>query len=82
MPSFMPPNGFAGLAQMTPAGRDAAGVGGKNPRHRPERRRRRATKAAAAPSRRRRRSKKAARLVKGSAAAKRYMAKIRRMRRR
>lgn len=52
----------------------------------PRRRRRRTSKATRAPSRKRsRRSPRSngrARLVKGSAAAKRYMAKIRKMRRR
>lgn len=78
VPSFMPPNGFAGLAQQTPAvqslyrGRRSTGSG----------RRRKKRSAAAAPRRRKRRaSSKPARLVKGSAAAKRYMAKIRRKRR-
>lgn len=55
----------------------AAGArGGK----RTQRRRRKAK--AAAPSRKRRSSKRPARLVKGSRAAKAYMAKIRRKRRR
>lgn len=79
VPSFIPPNGFAGLAQQTPAvqsiyrrGRSSGGV----------RRRRRRGKATAA--RRRRRAaagKRGGKFVKGSAAAKRHMAKLRRMRR-
>lgn len=80
---IIPVGGFAGFAQQTPAvqslyrgGRRASGSG----------RRRRKKKAAAAPRRRRRAAAKSRgrgklkRLVKGSAAAKRYMAKIRRMR--
>lgn len=79
----VPPGGFAGFAQQTPAtqalfqrasGRSAGTT----------RRRKRRTKAkrAAAPRKRTRRakSKRPARLVKGSAAAKRYMASIRRKR--
>lgn len=77
---FIPPNGLAGFAQQTPAvqslyrGRKSGGGG---------RRRRRAKATAAAPRRRKKKAAGArgkARLVKGSAAAKRYMAKIRRMR--
>lgn len=81
MPSFMPPNGFAGLAQQTPAVQALYGQRGRRSTSR-----RRKKSAAAAPKRRRRAaskskgSRKLKRLVKGSAAAKRYMAKIRRMR--
>lgn len=72
-----------GWGQQTPAiqatARLAAGVrsatGGR-------RRRRKAKRASAAPRKRRRRASGKTRLVKGSAAAKRYMAKIRRMRKR
>lgn len=72
---YPPPGGFAGFAQETPAqqaqfGR-AAGSGGGTPR------RRKAKKAA--PKRRKRRS--TAKAGKGSAAMKRKMARLRRMRR-
>jgi len=84
---IVPPGGFAGLNQQTPATQklfaDAV---------RPKVRRKRRTKKK--PVRRKKvarrtttrrkvaRKKKPARLVKGSAAAKRHMAKLRRMRRR
>lgn len=78
---FIPPNGLAGFMQQTPAvqalyrkGRTASGG-----------RRRRKKKAAAAPKRRARRAKAkraGAKFVKGSAAAKRHMAKLRKMRKR
>jgi len=86
---IVPPGGFAGFAQQTPATQrlfQAAGrVGGQRSA---AKRRRKATAKRAAPSTRRRKATgrvKAragrARLVKGSAAAKRYMASIRRKRR-
>lgn len=89
---IVPPGGFLSIAGLPPA---SAGFGGARPRStapgmrassRPKRRKSR-TKAAsrrAAPRRAAKRVKrgKPARLVKGSAAAKRYMAKIRRKRRR
>jgi hypothetical protein len=83
---IVPPGGFAGFAQQTPATQrlfsQAAGRRGGQTTQR--RRRRKAKAAAAMPRRRRRRSRarRPARLVKGSAAAKRYMASIRRKRRR
>lgn len=89
---IVPPGGFAGFAQQTPATQrlfsQAAGRrGGQTTQRRRRRkskaampRRRRRSAATAAP--RRRRSRRPARLVKGSAAAKRYMASIRRKRRR
>lgn len=77
---IVPPGGFAGFAQQTPAtqamfqrGRPVTGT----------RRRKRRTKAKtkrAAPRARTRKRAKAKRLVKGSRAAKAYMAKIRRKR--
>jgi hypothetical protein len=85
---IVPPGGFAGFAQQTPATQAlfqrAGRVGGK--RSAAKRRKKRATAKRAAPKRSRKvarrgvRAKKA-RLVKGSAAAKRYMASIRRKRR-
>lgn len=86
---IVPPGGFAGFAQQTPATQAlfqrAGRVGGM--RSAAKRRRRKKTAARAAPRRRksvRRRALRAkkGRLVKGSAAAKRYMAKIRRKRKR
>lgn len=76
----MPPNGFAGTAQQTAATMQT--LGRMTPRSTTGTRRRRTKmKARRAPARRVKRSGKRARLVKGSAAAKRYMAKIRRKRR-
>lgn len=77
--TFMPPNGFAGLAQQTSAVQSLyrKGRGGS------KRRRKSATKKVARTAKRRVRraaAGKAKRLVKGSAAAKRYMSKIRKMR--
>lgn len=86
MTGFMPPNGYAGFAQQTPAVQALFRPSGAR---RARRKGRRAAAARAAPKRRRaassgktRRGGKLKRLVKGSAAAKRYMAKIRRMRKR
>lgn len=90
MKMIVPPGGFAGFAQQTAATQrlfQAAGrVGGRKSS---AKRRRKATAKRAAPSTRRRRGtgtvkarKGRARLVKGSAAAKAYMAKIRRKRKR
>jgi len=80
----VPPGGFAGFAQQTPATQAlfqrAGRIGGT--RSAAKRRRRKATAKRAAPKRRRRTTSKKARLVKGSAAAKRYMASIRRKRKR
>lgn len=73
-----------GVEQMTVAGRlvHAAGLGGMRRARSSTRRRKRAAKPAKRrASRRGSGGKKLKRLVKGSAAAKRYMAKIRRKRR-
>jgi hypothetical protein len=85
---IIPPGGFAGFAQQTPATQAlfqrAGRIGGRASAA--KRRKKRATAKRAAPKRSRKvarrgvRAKKA-RLVKGSAAAKRYMASIRRKRR-
>jgi hypothetical protein len=77
---FIPPNGLAGFAQQTPAvqalyrRRRSGGGGG----------RRRKKKAAGAVKRKAKRTarKKIAKFTKGSAAAKRHMAKLRNMRKR
>lgn len=90
MPIYIPPNGLAGFAQQTPAVRAMSSSSkvrsvrvntGKLPR----RRRVKGVKASKPNSSvyRKRRKKKgagAAKLVKGSAAAKRHMAKLRAMR--
>lgn len=74
---YIPPGGFAGFSQMTPASQAVLSrrVGGG-------RRRRKAKKAA--PRKRasgvRRKAKKAKKFVKGSAAARRHMAKLRALR--
>lgn len=79
---YIPPNGFVGQGTQTAANQL---VGARGSRTGTGRRRRKAAKKRAAPTRRRRAAKKragrAGRMVKGSAAAKRYMAKLRRMRR-
>lgn len=77
---IIPPGGYAGFSQMTPASRLALtrGVrGGGSGR----RKKRRKTKTKTTKRRKKRSGGKKARLVKGSAAAKRYMASIRRKRR-
>jgi hypothetical protein len=76
--------GITGIGQMTPAAQSVlqrAG-GGMRGRSNGPKRRRTKKKAAASGARKRKRSrsKKPARLVKGSKAAKAYMAKIRRKR--
>jgi len=84
MPTIVPSIGFVGLGQMDRASQlvyqKAMGARG-GMRSAAKRRRNGKKKAAAANgSRKRRRSSTAKRLVKGSAAAKRYMAKIRKKR--
>lgn len=96
-PSFMPPNGFAGLAQQTAAVQSLYSRGGARTRGGRSRSRRRSAARKVANNRRRsyasgprsasarsnrRQISKPARMQKGSAAAKRYMAKLRRMRKR
>jgi hypothetical protein len=81
----VPPGGFAGFAQQTAATQElfrrAGSLGGRTT----QRRRRKSAKKKAVRASGRRRTKrkvgKPARLVKGSAAAKKYMASIRRKRR-
>lgn len=82
MGGFIPPGGMGGFSQMTPAsqlaltrGSRRAGGGGR------KRRRKSAKKTKTRKTRTRRTKKKGKRFTKGSAAAKRYMAKIRRKRR-
>jgi hypothetical protein len=81
MAGIIPPGGFAGFAQMTPASKAAQGfsklrsmIGGRKRRKKKAKSTKRRAKKASG------RRKKAGKLVKGSAAAKAYMAKIRRKR--
>lgn len=80
---IIPSIGFAGLGQMdratqTTFAKAMGRVGGV----RSARRRKKAAAAGGAPKRRRRRStRKGGKFAKGSAAAKRHMAKLRKMRR-
>lgn len=82
MAIYIPPNGLAGFAQQTPA---VQSMGSRRTSSR--RTKRRKSSASGGSSKRRRTKKKSAgarkpaRLVKGSAAAKRYMASIRAKRR-
>lgn len=85
---FVPPGGYAGFAQQTPAVQTLVSrpstVTRKKSGSAPKRRKKRVAKKAPARKRavRRARSGKPARLVKGSAAAKAHMAKLRKMRKR
>jgi len=81
---FIPPGGFDGFAQQTPATQALLRTGNGNGRTRTTRKARGKKKAARSrPARARKaRSRSSARkFVKGSAAAKRHMAKLRKMRR-
>ena len=87
MPNIViPPGGFAGFAQQTPATQALFARAGRKGglRSAAKRRRKRKTKAKTTRTRTRRTrsTRRKARLVKGSAAAKRYMARIRKMRKR
>jgi hypothetical protein len=78
---IVPPGGFAGFSQMTQASQRALGSAvSRGNGTRKKRTARKAARSGSAKRKRRSAAGKAARLVKGSAAAKRYMAKIRRMR--
>lgn len=88
---IVPPGGFPGFAQQTPATQrlfqSAGRIGGRVTQARRRRKSKAKRAKAAAPKRRRgagrvKARKGRARLVKGSAAAKRYMASIRKKRRR
>jgi hypothetical protein len=80
----VPPGGFAGFAQQTAATQELFRRAGRLGGQRTQRKRRKSAKkkAVRASGRKRRSGGKKARLVKGSAAAKRYMASIRRKRKR
>lgn len=78
MKIYIPPNGFVGQGSQT-AANQLIGTRGTRPARK---RRRKASAKRAAPRRAaKKRAGKRARLVKGSAAAKRYMARIRAKRR-
>ena len=83
---IIPPNGFVGFGSQTPAVQAMfARATGRKGGLRSARRRRRRKAATSTPRRRRvsaRSRGRKARLVKGSAAAKRHMARLRRMRKR
>lgn len=91
MSIVVPPGGFPGFAQQTPATQALFQRAGRTGGLRSAAKRRRRKTKAASPARRRktraaaprrRRAAKSARMVKGSAAARRHMAKLRRMRKR
>jgi len=78
---IVPPGGFAGFSQMTQASQRALGTGARSNGNGTRRRKRKAsTRSGSAKRKRSTMAKKAKRLVKGSAAAKAYMAKLRRKR--
>ena len=80
---YIPPNGFAGQGEQTQANQLVAAMIARPARKRRKAKRAKPRAAARAKPRKRkaRKAKRPARLVKGSAAAKRYMASIRRKRR-
>jgi hypothetical protein len=86
MGGFLPPGGLAGFSQMVGASKLALMRGGRRMGSTGRRKRRAKRKAARAQPRARKKKSRArkgrARLVKGSAAAKRYMASIRKKRKR
>lgn len=77
---IVPPGGFAGFAQMTPASKYAQGISKLGKLAKRLTRRRKSKKKAGGKRKRKAGGKRKARLVKGSAAAKRYMAALRRKR--
>jgi hypothetical protein len=86
---LVPPGGFAGFAQQTPATQNlfqrAGRIGGKTTQRRRRKKNGKNGPARAKRARRagvKRTSGRASRMTKGSAAAKRHMAKLRRMRKR
>jgi hypothetical protein len=81
MGGFIPPGGVAGFNQMTPSSQLALTRGARGTRTRSKRRKTRTKRTKTRKARKTRTKRgKAKRFVKGSAAAKRYMAKIRRKR--
>ena len=81
---YIPPNGFAGQGQQTQANQLVPAMSGAAPARKRRKKKRAKPKTARKTTRKRssRSTKRPARLVKGSAAAKRYMAAIRRKRKR
>jgi hypothetical protein len=79
MGGFLPPGGLAGFSQMMGVSKLALTRGSRGKSVRSGKRRRKRTKTAK-PRKRKAAKRSKARLVKGSAAAKRYMASIRRKR--
>lgn len=83
MGGIVPPGGFAGFAQMTPASKAAQGMGGllkSAKRYARGTRKRRKKKASGTKRKRKASGSRRKKLVKGSAAAKRFMANLRRKR--
>lgn len=81
MKLVVPPMGFAGFASMTQASQRALSAGmPRNGSGGTRRRKKKATRSGSAKRKRSTVARKAKRLVKGSAAARAYMAKIRRKR--
>lgn len=84
MSIIVPPGGFAGFAQQTAATQALFQRAGRKGGKRSAAKRKRAKVASGTRTKRRKQAKRkrTARLVKGSAAAKRYMASIRKRRKR
>lgn len=77
---YIPPGGFTGFAQMTPASKAALSSVGRSRRRKRRKKAKQAVRRARSTARRAARRAVKKRFVKGSAAAKRHMAKLRRMR--
>jgi len=83
MRTIVPPGGFAGFSQMTQASQRALGAGVSRSNGTRTRKRRKASSSAKRTAKRAKRSgKRRTKLVKGSAAAKRFMANLRKRRKR
>lgn len=80
MAGIVPPGGFAGFAQMTPASKAAQGFGKLLKSVRGATRRKKRKSKAGGKRKRKASGRKGKKLVKGSAAAKRFMAALRRKR--
>lgn len=80
MSTIVPPGGFAGFSQMTQASQTALRGGVGTRRSGTKRRKKSAKRSGGAKRQRNTAKRKAGRLVKGSAAAKRFMANLRRKR--
>ena len=80
MAGIVPPGGFSGFAQMTPTSKAAQGFGRLLKAAGGRRRRKKAKSTKRRAKKTRSRKRKAGKLVKGSAAAKRFMANLRRKR--